>query len=80
MKEQQTNGESWRSRIALRLKPPDTLPSGWGQLQPEYNCQLVRRAQQITFYAAMPPREKFSRSFAPFERSNWLSGSSQGAA
>ena len=42
MKEQQTNGESWRSRIALRLKPPDTLPSGWGQLQREYSCQLVR--------------------------------------
>ena len=23
------NSEPWRSRIALRLKPPDTLPSGW---------------------------------------------------
>ena len=42
MRENRNNSKPWRSRIVLRLKPPDTLPSGWGQLQREYRCQLVR--------------------------------------
>ena len=63
------NSKSWRSRITLRLKPSDTLPSGWGQLQREYSCQLVRRTQSrgnaLLVSAPVNPD-----SFVPIERTN----------
>ena len=76
------NGKPWRSRIALRLKPPDVLSSRFHH----YNAFVAQGAkmhasdQNELCSAIMPPCEKFSRSFAPIETTIWISGSSQGAA
>ena len=57
-RKQQTTGESWRSRIALRLKPPDALSSRLQQLQRVCRYELERRTHQIrTFYSLVAPSE-----------------------
>jgi hypothetical protein len=52
------NGKPWRSRIALRLKPPDALSSRLQQLQRVCRYELERRTHQIrTFYSLVAPSE-----------------------
>jgi hypothetical protein len=48
-KKQQTNGKPWRSRITLRLKPPDVLPPRLQTLQTFVDLSwLTERQRHLT--------------------------------
>ena len=58
------NGKPWRSRIALRLKPPDVLSSRLQTLQRVCRYELERRTHQIrTFYSLVAPSEEKQPSY-----------------
>jgi hypothetical protein len=81
-RKQQTNSEPWRSRIALRLRPPDVLPSGWDNCSSNttVNWSGTITKGECSTLSSCPPRENSPDPSLPIERTNWLSGSSQGAA
>ena len=62
------NGKPWRSRITLRLKPPDALPSRLRSLQTFVDTSWLGTTTIRTLYPARATFAILHRTFAPIVR------------